>query len=466
MTMLCDRRNPRSSPVHPHRVQQSEEEGETELVPIHGNPRLDPFQPRGSFLEKSWPWVLCLLVVPLILLSLSVVLSRPPMEFGVDPSEAYGVLDGGGEFYDYHGNNDSFKMTRKKNDRNTPTHPLKIVRRNGYQWVRLRIMVDPNGEYGLFQDLNYVLRMARDAKQKYGLKFLLDFHYSHWWVDGGNQWSPDRWRTSYHGHVTKPMEEVVPLLYQYTHNVLQVLHEENVLPDAVQVGNEISPGMVWPLGQIPSDWNYQDDDNIPQEWYNLAELLHAGTKAVQDVSKDIQIMIHLDTGGDAVYTSKWMNTFFKLGGECDVIGLSWYPMWHGTVDDLVHNINMLTVNFPKQEIWVVETAYYYEGSCDEKDNDCKKKFPFPMTPQGQSDFLDHFRNTLLKKTKCRAIFYWGSHWTRPSLWFRGGEDWDDARRRALFDKDGHALKGMATLPGSWLQNKVDRWRSLSWRDRI
>ncbi|KAL3914244.1 MAG: hypothetical protein SGILL_006181 [Bacillariaceae sp.] len=351
---------------------------------------------------------------------------------------------------------------------NAPTtHPIDIVRRNGYcisGCVRLRIMVDPNGEYGLFQDLNYVLRLARDAKQQYKLKFLLDFHYSHWWVDGENQWSPDRWRTTYHGNTTKPMEEVAPLLYQYTHNVLEVLRDNNVLPDAVQVGNEISPGMVWPLGMIPTDW--KEDETLPEEWYNLAELLHMGTKAVHDVSKDIKIMIHLDTGGDAVYTSKWMRTFFKLGGECDIIGLSWYPMWHGTVDDLVNNINTLTVNFPKQEVWVVETAYYYEGSCDKDDEKCKTRFPFPMTEQGQADFLDNIRNTLLKQTKCRAIFYWGSRWTRPSLWFRGGDDWDDAQRRALFDRNGQALKGLVTLPGSWLQNKMNRWASLSWRDRI
>jgi arabinogalactan endo-1,4-beta-galactosidase len=387
--------------------------------------------------KKTFGCALCLLIV--ILACVGFVYTPDPMVFAVDPSEAYGVLDAGGKFLDAHGH---------------PAHPLALLKKNGYQWVRLRIMVDPNGEYGLFQDLSYVLRMARDVKHKFKLKLLLDFHYSHWWVDGQNQWSPDRWRTSYHGNVTIPMEELVPSLYQYTHNTMQVLKDADALPDAVQVGNEISVGMLWPHGKLPKGWDKETD--LPQQWYNLAKLLQAGTRAVRDSSPKTKIMIHLDTGGDAKYTSQWMETFFRLGGETDIIGLSWYPMWHGTVDDLVENVNTLNRKFPKQDVWLVETAYYYEGFCADDDINCKRKFPFPMTEQGQADFLDNLRESLLRRTKCKAIAYWGSHWTQPNLWFRGGEDWDDARRRALFDPNGKVLKGFSSLPGTWWKNKFDR----------
>ena len=140
-----------------------------------------------------------------------------------------------------------------------------------------------------------------------------------------------------------------------------------------------------------------------------------------------------------------------------MIGLSWYPMWHGTVDDLVENVNTLNERFPRQDIWLVETAYYYEGYCPEGDVECHRKFPFPMTEHGQADYLDNLRQTLLRQTNCQAIAYWGSHWTQPHLWFRGYDDWDDARRRALFDSNGKVLQGFYTLPGSPWQNNYDRF---------
>lgn len=381
--------------------------------------------------------IMALVVLACILVA---VYTPAPMMFALDPSEAYGVLDAGGTFLDATGK---------------PAHPLALIKQNGYQWVRLRIMVDPNGEYGLFQDLNYVLRMALDVKQTYKLKLLLDFHYSHWWVDGTNQWSPDRWRTAYHGNVTIAMDELSPALYQYTRNTMQVLKDANALPDAVQVGNEISAGMLWPHGKLPNDW---DMEALPEQWHNLAELLRSGIQAVHDVSPKTKIMIHLDTGGDAKYSSRWMETYFGLRGEADIIGLSWYPMWHGRVKDLVETITTLNQKFPKQDVWLVETAYYYEGSCGDEDIECRQKFPFAMTEQGQAEYLDNLRETLLRRTNCKAIAYWGSHWTQPKLWFRGGENWDDARRRALFDSNGKVLKGFRSLPGSWWNNKLDRLR--------
>lgn len=83
-----------------------------------------------------------------------------------------------------------------------------------------------------------------------------------------------------------------------------------------------------------------------------------------------------------------------------------------------------------------------------------------MTEEGQASFLDHLRDTLLYRTRCRALFYWGSHWTQAKLWFRGGEDWDDARRRAIFDGNGKALKGLMSFPGLLLGNKFVHWQKL------
>ena len=89
------------------------------------------------------------------------------------------------------------------------------------------------------------------------------------------------------------------------------------------------------------------------------------------------VVIHLDTGGSKEFTETWMKAFFLLGGSCDVIGLSWYPMWHGTFQDLSDNINNLSEQFPDQDVWVVETAFYYDGGCWEDDEECQRKLPYP-----------------------------------------------------------------------------------------
>jgi len=329
---------------------------------------------------------------------------------------------------------------------NSVAPALSIVQEHGYQWVRLRIMIDPVGTYGLAQDLSYVLRMARQAKLVYNLKVLLDVHYSHWWADGQNQWPPKRWKHPENDTVVD-MNTLRGHVFAYTRRVMEVLKEEQVLPDAVQIGNEISSGMLWEHGKLPSHWDRMEE--LPKEWNNLKNLIQSGIDAINDVTtpKDRPlIVIHLDTGGAKDFTEHWLKTYFSLGGSCDVIGLSWYPMWHGSFDDLKANIDNLSNKFPDKQVWVVETAYYYEGYCEASDESCNQKLRFNMTEEGQYDFLRSLRNMLLT-TKCKAVFYWGSHWSQPEKWFQGTEKWDDAARRALFDRSGRALKGILGLVG-------------------
>ena len=378
-------------------------------------------------------------------------------ETGMDVSEALSVLRGGGRLYYPNGT--------------TEADPVAIVSQAGHEWIRVRIMVDPDGYYGLDQDLEYVQDLIYHARRVHPqLKILLDFHYSHWWCDGTNQWSPDRWRVPRHSD-TIPIKELRKAVYQYTYETMEALvgldgrfYPTKMWPDAVQVGNEISQGMLWEDARIPlaGEW---DPDNPPREWRNLQSLLQSATNAIRDVSKaysDValqepqtppKIMIHLDTGGDTRLTEKWIRTFFHLGGNCDIIGLSYYPQWHGSVTALTDNIRNLARRFPRQQVWVVETAYYYEGTCDGLDYlECRQQLPFEMTKRGQARYLSNLRSALLESTHCSALFYWGSHWTQPHKWFKTRteteEPWDDARRRALFDPQGVVNPGICTLSNS------------------
>ena len=352
--------------------------------------------------------------------------SEKRLQVGLDASEAFRVEDAGGVFLYANG---------------TRAPALEIVQDFGYDWIRLRVMVAPDGRYGLFQDLDYTIRMAKETK-RLGFKLLLDFHYSHWWADGDNQWCPLSWRDKDTG--TVDVETLHSLVFEHTQSVMKALEINNALPDAVQIGNEISAGFLWCQGKLTPEWYHQDEPT--KEWVVLQELLDTAITAVKNVSALPKIMIHLDKL-DKDWTVAWMKRYIYLGGRADIIGLSWYPMWHGTFQDLQDNIVNLNKEFPDLDVWVVETAYFWDNSCNSTLYNCtSEKMPYPCTEKGQFDFLQDLRRMLLQ-TPCKAVFYWGSHWTQPHKWFRttANETWESVERRALFDRSGRALMGISGL---------------------
>lgn len=295
-------------------------------------------------------------------------------------------------------------------------------------------MVDPNGKYALFQDLKYVKRTALLEVKKQGLKFLLNFHYSNWWADPGDQNIPDRWRG-------KSFEGLLLAVKLYTRNVVRQLCGQGTCPDAVLVGNEISRGMLWKVGKVPWKWNVK---NPPDSWRRLVRLINSGTKGIKVAARPHRkkplIAIHLDIGGSKSHTDRWIRTFRKLGGICDVIALSYYTWWQGSFNDLKSNIDNISKRFPSLRIWIAETAYYWERGYP------PNKMPYPQTPDGQDAYLRDLRDLLLK-TKVSNVFYWGSHWIQDEKWFVAPESWDDPTSRALFFPNGTATKGILALPG-------------------
>ncbi len=335
---------------------------------------------------------------------------------GFDASEAKAAEDAGVEFKDIDG---QIKPA------------LQIFKDHGYSWVRIRKMVDPaidsDGNYGLLQDLDYVKTMARDAK-KLGLKFLLNFHYSHWWADPENQWTPPRWKE-------KSLSELTQAVYDYTHEIITELRKQNTMPDMVQIGNEIRGGMLWPVGKIGEE---------EESWDNLVTLSNAAVNAVKDASELSSrplIMIHIHGGGDLVGTEWFFDNFVAHGGEFDVIGLSYYPMWHGTFKDLEKNI-ISNIKTYKKEVYIIETSYYWDTN---KNGYRDAEVPYSQTPQGQYDYLQDLKK-VIKKTGAKGVFYWGSHWTQSDKWLvaPGWSD-DDASRRSLFDDEAKATKGIRGL---------------------
>jgi beta-galactosidase len=178
--------------------------------------------------------------------------------------------------------------------------------------------------------------MAKRVKEA-GMKLLLDFHYSDYWADPQKQFKPQAWKNL---KFTLLLDSVKT----YTAHVLNSFKQQNLLPDMVQVGNEINHGLLWPTGHI----SHLD---------SLALLLKAGVKGVETVDKNIPIMMHIALGGQHEEAVFWLDNMIARGVTFDLLGLSYYPRWHGTLEDLQQNMNKLADRY-KKPLNVVEYSDY------------------------------------------------------------------------------------------------------------
>ncbi|MBQ9332754.1 MAG: glycosyl hydrolase 53 family protein [Lachnospiraceae bacterium] len=242
---------------------------------------------------------------------------------GVDISNLPEREDRGCRFYDSEGNEKD---------------PMELLAENGVNSVRLRIWNEPGNvpESGGYCDLKHTLEMAERIKSA-GMSFVLDFHYSDYWADPGQQRKPESWKKL-------TFDELVRAVYDYTTHVLVELSKVDALPDMVQIGNEIRSGMLFPDGAVP-------------DYQSLAKLVNAGIEAVRDLSVDIKIMIHLDQGGRFYYLRDWFDAMFAAGMDrIDAIGISFYSFWHGTFADLKDSMTQLIDRYDLP-VYVVETAH-------------------------------------------------------------------------------------------------------------
>lgn len=221
---------------------------------------------------------------------------------------------------------------------------LTILKTNGFNWIRLRLFVDPKAEKGYskdgYCDLEHTLIMAKRIKAS-GMKLLLDFHYSDNWADPGKQFMPSSWE----GLKGNVLEDKI---FEYTKDVLKRFQAEGVTPQMVQIGNEINHGMMWPEGK-------SDSTLIP-----LSGLLRRAGDAVRAVDSKIQIMVHIACGGQNKESVWFFDKIQKNGVEFDVIGQSYYPEYHGTLDDLKSNLTDLIARYHKPIVLVEYQVFRQE----------------------------------------------------------------------------------------------------------
>lgn len=300
-----------------------------------------------------------------------------------------------------------------------------IVADHGATYIRERLWVNPPIPYN---DLPHILTMARRIKAA-GLKFLLDFHYSDFWADPSKQTTPQSWQG-------QDLPTLANTVYSYTRDVVERLARQGTPVDIVQTGNEVTNGMLWPQGEIYV--------NGSERWVEFTTLLKAAIVGARDGSQqDVCIMAHIDRGGDNTGSRYFYDHILEQGVDFDVIGLSYYPWWHGSLSDLQANLNDLAPRYNK-DIVIVETAYPWTLTNGDNEPNIVGLYPallpdYPPTPEGQLAFIREILSilSLVADQRGRGIVYWESAWI-PGVGSEpgAGDTWGN---RTLFDRDGRAL---------------------------
>lgn len=303
---------------------------------------------------------------------------------------------------------------------------IRILRNHGMNFARLRVWLDPADGYHSKETL---LEMAVRL-QEAGMELLVDFHYSDDWADPGKQNKPAAWEGL-------DFEGLKQALYDHTYDVCEALVAQGTPPQMVQVGNEINAGMLWPDGK----WDQMD---------NLAELLKAGYQAVKDCSPETRVMLHIAEGGDNELAKWWFGNMTARDVPFDLIGISYYPFWHGTLAELQFNLNDISARYDK-DVVVVETAYAFTTQNDDflpNIVSADMAIPgYPLTKEGQQAMLRDVMAVVRAVPNGRGlgVFWWDATWTAVE-----GNGWENANpasgnaweNQALFGYDERVLPAL------------------------
>ena len=360
---------------------------------------------------------------------------------GMDVSAVLALENSGVKYYNFDGEEQDVFMT---------------LAQAGVNYIRLRVWNDPydengNGYGGGNNDVATAITLGQRATQ-YGMKVCIDFHYSDFWADPKKQFVPKAWEGI-------DIEEKSAALYNFTLESLTQILEAGVDVGMVQVGNEINNGM---CGET--------------DVANVRKLLTAGSKAVREVAassgKDILVAVHYTNIDDMKKLDTLLTGLQVKEIDYDIVGLSFYPYWHGTMEDLKNAITHVRNTYGKK-VYVAENAYCYtsedgDGSANSIKGTDDLAEGYSASVQGQANEV---RDVCAAASEAGAegIFYWEGTWIpvgpadadNSAIWekygsgwassyaggydpkdagqYYGGSSWDN---QAMFDFTGHPLASL------------------------
>lgn len=288
-----------------------------------------------------------------------------------------------------------------------------LMKELGLDAVRLRVWVDPK-EHGNWCNTQDLIVKAKRAKNL-GMDIMIDFHYSDWWADPGQQHKPSAWKNL-------NLADLKVAIAAHTKDVLEALKEEEISPKWVQVGNEIRPGMLWDEDVSVSGASYDirardvkgandpsAEVKYPKNFVNLAHFINVGYDAVKSVFPESVVIVHLDNGYDTELYTWFFDELKKNGGKWDMIGMSIYPYWtmlehkeytaDKTIDDCIKNINLVSKRYDCN-VMIVETGM----ECADNNGKLATDAVLNEGKRLLTRLLKECQENTEKR--CKGVFYW------------------------------------------------------------
>ncbi len=326
-----------------------------------------------------------------------------------------------------------------------------IMVERGSNLFRLRLFVNPNPSYtatnGAIQDLSSTIALATRLKAS-GAKILLDYHYSDSWADPGQQNKPAAWSAL-------SFDALKTTLRGYTRDSLIAFRDAGVMPEMVQVGNEVTNGMLWSSGQVVYTGSTSTQN---QSWRNFGDLLNSAIAGVRDVDATVPgqhttITIHADGGSvagrAAYYYNKLTTTALVPPSSYEVLGLSFYPTATDALSNLQSNLNFIANSTPVKAM-VLEANQPWKGSANGSQ--------WASTATGQRDYWIAVRDAVKNLPSDKGL---GALWWYPeAIQVPGTTIWQGGRIALFDDSGGDSLPALAEFTNgasAWAVNANGSW---------
>lgn len=318
---------------------------------------------------------------------------------------------------------------------------------------------DPN----CCQDLDYIIPICQRI-QAAGMALLLDFHYTDYWADPEHQWTPEDWKNLDENGLSQK-------LYDYTKESLQRLKNAGVVPEFIQTGNEISFGMLWgPFGTSRSDFNTAEGEGSDNDyrWNRLAKWLTSAGNACREICPNAKIVLHTEQIPNHWNLWNFYRQMRDKSVDYDIIGLSYYPYWHGDVGVADAELTDLEKCFPDKKIWIVEFNHPYGWEADGA-NQLYDTYPHDW--DGQDKMTRAVIDMLDRHPNANGLIWWWPEFNAKDVQYKDGE-WTGWYASALFDSNygiatpaTRALAAYAqaetvyftNLPAGWTSAGIHTW---------
>ena len=301
------------------------------------------------------------------------------------------------------------------------------TKQQGWNAARVRLFVNPANAsaadkgQGVIQNLDTVKVLGQRIKAA-GMQFMLDFHYSDSWADPVKQYTPADW-------ATLDDAALVQKIYEYTRDCLRELKAAGAEPDYIQTGNEISYGMLWgPVGTPDSQLKKCYVGN-EANWGRFTDLLKAAGRACREVCPNAKIILHTERVAKLNILLNFYNQMRDKQVDYDIIGLSYYPYFHGNLSTLATALNNVSNTYQDKDIMIVETGYSYKYKVGDQDFSST----WPLTLEGQRKFTSDLIAKLAPYARVKGLFWWfpeaneyglgGNYWSTLHVndaWYNAG----------------------------------------------